>query len=136
MRHAKSSGDVQQGGRLMLKATLRSAVLLALVAFGMAMTSVPSFAEVRSVKVGGDGTVRAFHRENMDLHQGDQEAGSSLDDDDDFIMQTTAVNVGADLTENVSANIRIVNERDWNQDGTSTYTDSNTDTVTITDRTS
>src|SRR3989338_5235177 len=111
MEGKQFGGDVQQGGRFMLKATLRCAVLLALVAFGMAMTSVPSFAEVQNVKVGGDVTVRAFHRENLDLRQEKVEA----QDEDDFIMQTTGVNVGADLTENVGANIRIANERDWDQ---------------------
>src|SRR3990167_8176096 len=125
MRDRNQSGDVQQGGRLMLKATLRSAVLLALVAFGMAMTSVPSFAEVQNVKVGGDVTVRAFHRENLDLRQEDSGAefagvAPTLDDEDDFIMQTTAVNIGADLTENVAANIRITNERDWDSTGSTT----------------
>lgn len=93
----------------MLKATLRCAVLLALVAFGMVVTSLPSFAEVQNVKVSGDITVRAFHREDLDLHQEKVEA----QDEQDFIMQTTGINVGADLTENVSANIRIANERDW-----------------------
>src|SRR3989338_1565225 len=110
-RSMESSGDVQQGGRFMLKATLRCAVLLALVAFGMAMTSVPSFAEVQNVKVGGDVTVRAFHRESLDLRQEKVEA----QDEDDFIMQTTGFNVCADLTENVAANISITNERDWDQ---------------------
>src|SRR3989338_2689379 len=119
MERKTLSGDVQQGGRLMLKATLRSAVLLALVAFGMAMTSVPSFAEVQNVKVGGDVTIRAFHCENLDLQQEDRTSSGSttptLDDEDDFIMQTTGINIGADLTENVAANIRLVNERDWDQ---------------------
>ena len=109
----------------MLKATLRSAVLLALVALGMVVTSLPSFAEVQNVKVGGDVTVRAFHRENLDLRQEDDGAeflgvAPTLDDEDDFIMQTTAVNIGADLTENVAANIRITNERDWDSTGSTT----------------
>ena len=99
----------------MVKATLRSAVLLAALAIGMLALSMPSFAEVQNVKVGGDITVRAFHRENLDLHQEDTggPAEGDLDDEDDFIEQVTAINVGADLTENVSAFIRVVNERTW-----------------------
>ena len=101
----------------MLKATLRGAVLLGLLAW-----SLPSFAEVQNVRVGGDVTVRAFHRECMDLNCGDDNGGSVAaptnvqDEQDDFIMQTTGVNVGADLTENVSTFVRVASERDW--DGT------------------
>jgi len=94
-----------------MKATLYSAVLLGLLAWSM-----PSFAEVQNVKVGGDVTVRAFHRENLDLVA---ESGT-LDDEDDFIMSTVGLNVGADLTENVGVFIRLANERDWNGDTSAT----------------
>ena len=98
----------------MVKAMRRSAVLAGLGALGLFFLSTPVVAEVQNVRVGGDVTVRAFHRENLDLHQEDQvSAVTSLDDEDDFLMQTTAVNIGADLTENVSATLRVVNERDW-----------------------
>lgn len=109
----------------MLKATLRSAVLLALVAIGMLVTGTPSFAEVQNVKVGGDITVRSFHRENLDLNEGTNvgtsgEGTQTLDKEDDFVMSTVGINIGADLTENVSAFIRLANERDWNVDGAAT----------------
>ena len=99
----------------MVKATLQGAVLL-----GLLMLSVPtiSLAEVQNVKVGGDITVRAFHRQNLDLHQEDGEVGATLDGEN-FLMQTTAVNVGADLTENVAANLRLTNERNWDINPTS-----------------
>lgn len=92
----------------MMKATLRSAVLLGFLAW-----SVPSFAEVQNVKVGGEVTVRAFHRENLDLHDESNSASKGLDSRDNFLMQTTALNVGVDLTENVSGFVRLANERDW-----------------------
>lgn len=113
----------------MVKATLRSAVLLALLAIGMLALSMPSFAEVQNVKVGGDITVRAFHRENLDLHQEDTgtPAEGDLDDEDDFIQQTTAINIGADLTENVSAFVRIANERDWDALGGTAVSDGDID---------
>lgn len=98
----------------MVKATLQGAVLLGLLAW-----SVPGFAEVQNVRVGGDVTVRAFHRENLDLHDNDS-ANGTLDETDDFFMSTTGLNVGADLTENVSTFIRLANERDWNVDGGAT----------------
>ena len=94
----------------MLKATLRSAVLL-----GLLVWSAPSFAEVQNVKVGGDITVRSFFRSNLDLN----DKSGALDDHEDFLMSTVGINVGADLTENVSAFIRIANERDWNVNPTS-----------------
>ncbi|MDP3703834.1 MAG: alginate export family protein, partial [Candidatus Omnitrophota bacterium] len=61
------------------------------------------------------------HRENLDLHQEDVTSAEGVfDDEDDFFQQTVGINVGADLTENVSANIRLANEREWDTDGTAT----------------
>lgn len=100
----------------MLKATRYCAVLLGLLALGLFVAEAPVFAEVQHVKVGGDVTVRAFHRENLDLRSEDDTNATQLDRDA-FIQQTTALNVGADLTENASANLRITNERDWNETG-------------------
>ncbi len=106
----------------MAKATLRSAVLLALLAIGMAATAMPSYAETQNVKVGGDITVRAFHRSNLDLHQEDDNStctlgvctsNNTLDGQDDFFMQTTGINISADLTENVRTFVRLANESDW-----------------------
>ncbi len=99
----------------MMKATLRGAVLLGLLAI-----SVPSFAEVQNVRVGGDITVRAFHRENLDLSDHSftgTTGGTQSLNNDNFFMTTTGINIGADLTENVSTFVRLTNERDWNVDG-------------------
>ena len=106
----------------MLKATLRGAALVGLLAW-----SVPAFAEVQNVRVSGDITTRAFFRSNLDLNAHDdnndfngdpQQAVDDIhpvhDGHDDFFMTTTGINVGADLTENVSAFVRVANERDWN----------------------
>lgn len=96
----------------MLKATLRSAVLLGLLAL-----SLPAYAEVQNIKVGGDTTVRGFWRKNMDLNR-DKDTGTTTVSGrkDAFMMQTTGLSVDADLTENVAAHMRVVNERDWGQD--------------------
>ena len=98
----------------MMKATLRSAVLLGLLAAG----AMPSFAEVQNVKVGGDVTVRGFYRQNLDLH-GERNDKLQGADTQNFFMQTSAINVAADLTENVSAFVRFSAERDWNVDNAS-----------------
>ena len=117
----------------MVKATRRSAVLLGVAAIGLLAASGPSFAEVQNVKVGGDVTIRSFWRKNLDLNQegcntgaaactvGDASgAGATPLEGDAFFMTTTGINIGADLTENVSAFIRLANERDWAQDGGAT----------------
>jgi hypothetical protein len=108
----------------MLKATLRGAVLL-----GLCGITVPGFAEVQNVRVGGDITIRGFYRSVLDLHDeggatdtsgSDDDGvggGDGLDREDHFFMSTVGVNLGADLTENVSAFIRLANERDWNISG-------------------
>ena len=101
----------------MVKATLRSAVLL-----GLLVSSSPSFAEVQNVKVGGDITLRGFSRRNLDLHDERNSATQGLDVQN-FFTSTTALNVSADLTENVSTFVRIANERDL---GTSTATSTGT----------
>lgn len=97
----------------MLKATRRSAVLLAVAAIGMLAVSMPSFAEVQNIKVGGDETFRAFHRENLDLRAGTPGSGNGeqLDNHDNFFQNTLGINVNANLTENVEVEARIANER-------------------------
>ena len=105
----------------MVKATRRSAVLLGATVLGLLIASAPSFAEVQNVKVGGDITVRGFWRRNLDLHHA-EDNGTAIRQDDTFLMSTTGLNVGADLTENVSAYIRLANERDWNQGDAGTGT--------------
>lgn len=95
----------------MLKAMRSAAVLV-----GLLLCSSPSFAEVQNVRVNGDVTVRGFFRSNLDLH--DERSSQAGLDSENFFMSTTGINIGADLTENVSTFLRIVNERDW--DSTST----------------
>jgi len=108
----------------MVKATLRGAVLLGLLA-----CSAPGFAEVQNVRVGGEVNVRSFLRKNLRLNEdvfngvgaGSTSvvgtatgAGSDFGSgEDNFLQQLTAVDVGADLTENVAAQIRLINQRVW-----------------------
>ena len=110
----------------MVKATQRSAVLLGFFASAMLLASMPALAEVQNVKVGGDLTVRGFYRRNLDLHDERSSATKGLDQDQ-FFTSTTGVNVGADLTENVSTFFRLVNERDWNTASVGTTGTNNND---------
>lgn len=103
------------------------------VVLAMALCLTASvYAETQSVKVSGDLTVRGIGRSNYD-YRGSVPApeGSAADPrtgfpdagdanvgvagpDTAWWMSTTEVQIDAELTDNVSSVIRIVNERDWN----------------------
>lgn len=70
--------------------------------------AIPAYAETQNVKVSGDITVRGIYRDQFDLNKNDNEA-----DSDNFIMSTVELQVDADLTDNVSTCIRLVNQRNW-----------------------
>lgn len=69
--------------------------------------SVSAYAETQSVKVSGDLTIRGVHRREFDLNENARPVS------DNFIMTTTELQVDANLTDNVSTVIRIVNQRNW-----------------------
>src|SRR3990167_291929 len=107
---------------------LRALFVLALVV-GFA---VPAFAETQNVKVSGSIDAYWFYRVNFDLRDNNDvgvvpvgTAGATYDhgatgdthqksEADDYFMTITQIEVSADLTDNVSTVINIVNERDWN----------------------
>jgi hypothetical protein len=83
----------------------------------MFAASVPGFAEVQNVRVGGNVTWRGIGQSNTDLEQ--NTVGQAQDTNSAYFHQlTTGVNVGADLTENVSAFARLANERTLGTSGT------------------
>ncbi len=78
------------------------------VAMGLAFV-VPASAAVQSVRVGGDLVIRGIYRDNIDFFkQSDGGSGS-----DAWLSSMTRVWVGAELTDNVSVMIRLLNEQDW-----------------------
>jgi len=81
---------------------------LALVA-GLACSA---YAEVQNVKVGGDITVLGVGRSNFDLSNGSAE-GNKEDDQGSFFATQTRVRIDSDLTDNVTATLRLINERSW-----------------------
>jgi len=81
----------------------------------VALIAVPAFAEVQNVKVSGDIDSKMIHRANYDLG-----VDSSATDKDTWFMSTTRVQVDADLTDNVSTCVRLLNERDWNVESADT----------------
>ncbi len=115
--------------------SFKALLVLALV-LGMA---VPAFAETQNVKVSGSIDTYGFVRGNYDLLDnndgGVQPAGSTIagggiapsggfaaaqavqrSDADEYLRTNTQIEVSADLTDNVSTVINIVNQRDWNAD--------------------
>jgi hypothetical protein len=69
--------------------------------------AVPAFAETQNIKVSGD--IKAVF-----VYQRDTDYDVSTFNNQNFFMQQIGLNVEADLTDNVSTYIRVINERDWN----------------------
>jgi hypothetical protein len=88
--------------------------VLCVIAIAFALTAT-AYAETQSVRISGDITVRGFARHNFDLEKGDAEstAGTQSSDWASFAQSAVAVQVDADLTDNVGAVIRLVNQRVW-----------------------
>lgn len=96
---------------------------LALIA---TLVAVPAFASVQNVKISGDIDSTYVNRANFDL-------GNSAGDQEEqhlFITQTR-LRVDADLTDNVSATVALINEREWAANSTNTGVDLNLAYVTL-----
>jgi hypothetical protein len=97
-----------------------------LVAVAMVMLASPAFAAIQNVKVSGDITTTYLNRQNFDLGltAGNDVVGGSpvfdgtganqvgLKRQSVFITQTR-VRVDADLSDNVSTEVGLINERAW-----------------------
>jgi hypothetical protein len=98
---------------------------LALVVFMIA----PAMAEVQNIKVSGGITIRGFMRDNY-ATAGGSGGGRILSpgtgfpeiDSRDWYNTITRLNVDTDLTDNVSAQIVLANERDWQNAATNATT--------------
>ncbi len=80
---------------------------------------VPAFAETQNVKVSGDMAVWAIARRGIGATGSLTKStnGANSWDTTTIFTQQVGVNVSADLTDNVSTYIRVINERDWDQVG-------------------
>jgi hypothetical protein len=87
-----------------------------LILAGIMLIAVPAFSAVQNVKVSGDITTYAVWQDELDLN--DDEDYSSEADDHGFLATITRLRVDADLTDNVSATVRLINERVWDQEST------------------
>jgi len=84
-------------------------VLALALTVGMAFAA---YAEVQNVKVSGDIIASGVYREHFNLANGP--AGDKKNIDQNFFMTQTRVRIDADLTDNVMATVRLINERVWN----------------------
>jgi len=93
-------------------------LILALVL--VAGLTAAAYAEVQNVKVSGDLTMSAVSRNNIDLNKTRQvlTAARTADDEQDNFLTIARVKIDADLTDNVATTVRLINERDWNDEGT------------------
>ncbi len=107
-------------------------LLVGLLAFAVALAGT-AYAEVQSIKVGGDIDIKAISQSNYDLkltqeNRGGTVGGDAADSDDDdlrFVLSTVRVRVDADLTDNVSTSVRLLNQRVWDSMGATDADDEN-----------
>lgn len=96
---------------------MRKQLLLALLM--VAAFAVPSFASVQNIKISGDVDSTYLYRHNFDLGRGDTDTNAVSNDrmQSNFFTQTR-LRADADLSDNVSATVGLINERSWAQDNT------------------
>ncbi len=97
--------------------------ILCVLAMALCLTA-SVYAETQSVKVSGDLTMRGIVRNDYSMisQVNENPAGTAVagvrsgidGTDQSWAMTVAAVQVDADLTDNVSTVIRLLNQRDWN----------------------
>ncbi|MEA3328910.1 MAG: hypothetical protein U9Q08_04200, partial [Candidatus Omnitrophota bacterium] len=100
---------------------MRKLTIFCMMAALVAFVAAPAYAEVQNVKISGDITLRSVLQSTYDLNGLDDNTTNwnhgpaQLDTSENAhsFMSTVGINIDADLTDNVSAAIRIMNERDW-----------------------
>ena len=98
---------------------MKRLTLVGLLALTVALSGT-AYAEVQNIKVSGDLDVKAITHHNYDLKlKQKNESGVGAvgpitnDDDESFALSTLHINVDADLTDNVSTSVRLLNQRKW-----------------------
>ncbi len=86
-------------------------ILVLALALTVGMTFA-AYAEVQNVKVSGDIIASGVAREHFNLANGPSYDKNNIDQS--FFMTQTRVRIDADLTDNVMATVRLINERTWN----------------------
>jgi hypothetical protein len=87
-----------------------------LVAAIVVLMASPAFAAIQNVKVSGDITSTFLDRQNFIL--GDTALYSTGVKDQNVFLTQTRLRVDADLSDNVSTTVGLINERAWNAENT------------------
>ena len=88
---------------------MRKIILLALA---IALIAVPAFASVQNVKVSGEVDSTFLRRDGFDLGF-DADSNNDANPVQNLFITQIGLRVDADLTDNVSATIALINEREW-----------------------
>ncbi len=78
----------------------------------VAVMAVPAFASVQNVKVSGDLQTTWAVRDTFDFTDTGDQVNQNLND----VISYARVRIDADLTDNVSTTVRLLNERAWGDD--------------------
>jgi len=89
-----------------------------LVAALFVVLGSPAFAAIQNVKVSGDITTSFIYDNSLDLGNNASGVPSGLAKQNVFITQTR-LRVDADLSDNVSTTVGLINERAWNAENNS-----------------
>lgn len=102
-------------------------ILVLALALVVGLTFSAAYAEVQNVKVSGDIIVSGVARNHFNLNN--DVAGDASIIKQNFLMTQTRVRIDADLTDNVMATVRLINERIWNGQNDSNSTNSSNSTA-------
>ncbi len=90
---------------------MKKTILLAVLMVGL--LAIPAFASVQNVKVSGDIDSSYLYREGFDLGRFVKGTDLGQDDIQNVFLTQTRLRVDAELTDNVSAVVGLINERAW-----------------------
>ncbi len=91
-----------------------------LVAVIMVVLATPAFAAIQNVKVSGDITTSWLSDNSFDLGLANS-SGPLLQKHQNVFITQTRLRVDADLSDNVSTTVGLINERAWNGEGAIYY---------------
>jgi hypothetical protein len=103
---------------------MRKQLILAVVL--VAALAMPAFASVQNIKISGDVDNTFLHRRNFDLGKGLNATGLTNNGTDriqNVFFTQSRLRADADLSDNVSATVALINERVWNNDNSTSSSD-------------
>jgi hypothetical protein len=97
-----------------LEEKMKKTIILA-IAFMVVLVTIPAFASVQNVKISGSVDSTYLFRDNFDL-------GANIlgDEQQNLFITQTILRTDADLTDQVSATVALINERAWGNDNQTT----------------